>query len=118
MIYSITRQESIAISYLRVLAMVSIVCCHFMQALGNHWAFVFNIGVQVFILMSGFLYGHKQIDGWLIWFQKRFERVYIPFFLFFIALLPLYAVTDRIGFKKILIYLADMQGLLGGGRRY
>ena len=40
--------------------MVSIVTCHFMQSLGNHWAWVFNIGVQVFLLMSGFLYGYMR----------------------------------------------------------
>lgn len=108
------EKESIAIRYMRVLAMCSIVSCHFMQALDNHWAWVFNIGVQVFLLISGFLYGHKHVDNWLQWYRKRFVRIYIPFILFFVAIVPLYTVTERITIKNIVVYIADMQGIWGG----
>lgn len=115
MISSLTKQESVAISYLRVTAMTFIVVCHFMQALASHWAWVFNIGVQIFLLISGFLYGHKHVDNWLNWYKKRFVRIYVPFFLFFVAVLPLYAVTDKISVKQIIVYVANLQGFLGGG---
>ena len=115
---SLTAQESCAISYIRVLAMCSIVLCHFLQALDSNWAWVFNIGVQIFLLISGYLYGHKYIEGWISWFCKRFIRIYVPFALFFIAVLPVYAVSEKITAKQIIVYLLDLQGILGGGKRF
>ena len=111
---SLTAQESCAISYIRVLAMCSIVLCHFLQALDSNWAWVFNIGVQIFLLISGYLYGHKHIEGWISWFGKRFIRIYVPFALFFIAVIPVYAVSGKITAKQIIVYLLDLQGILGG----
>lgn len=114
----LTVQESYAISYIRVLAMSSIVLCHFLQALESNWAWVFNIGVQIFFLISGYLYGHKHIEGWIGWFGKRFIRIYVPFVLFFIAVIPVYAVSEKITAKQIIVYLLDLQGILGGGKRF
>lgn len=115
MTQSLTQQESAAISYLRVAAMTSIVVCHFMQALDNHWAWVFNIGVQVFLLMSGFLYGHKHITGWWQWYRRRFIRIYVPFILFFITIVPLYAVSGQIKAINIFSYIANIQWFMGCG---
>ena len=114
MISALRKQESSAISHLRVLAMLSIVTCHFLQALNNQWAWVLNIGVQIFLFMSGFLYGHKHIDNWLNWFEKRITRVYIPFILFFIAIIPLYAFRGLISVKNIISYIFDLQWFMGG----
>lgn len=112
--HSLTHTESSAISYLRVIAMLSIVACHFMQALGSRWAWVFNIGVQVFLLISGYLYGHKTVNGWGAWFYRRIERIYIPFLLFIIVVVPLYVIKGMITWKQIVIYIADLQGIMGG----
>ncbi len=79
----ITRQESISLTYIRVLAMFSIILCHLFQT--YHlvgWSDIFNMGVQVFFVMSGFLYGHKQIDNWKEWYIKRAKRIYIPYLIF------------------------------------
>ena len=111
---ALSINESHAISYIRVLAMSSIALCHFLQALDSNWAWVFNIGVQIFLLISGYLYGHKHIDGWISWFGKRFIRIYVPFALFFIAVIPVYAVSVKITAKQIVVYLLDLQGILGG----
>ena len=114
----LTFQESYAISYIRVLAMSSIVLCHFLQALESNWAWVFNIGVQIFLLISGYLYGHKYIEGWISWFRKRFIRIYVPFVLFLIAVIPVYAVSGKITAKQIIIYMLDLQGIWGGKRSW
>lgn len=53
---------SIGLSWLRLIATWSIVACHILKANGNHWDYIFNIGVQVFFLLSGYLYGHKFIE--------------------------------------------------------
>lgn len=78
-ISTLTRSQSTAISYLRVLALIMIVSCHFLQKLDNKWAWVLNIGVQIFFLISGYLYGFKQIDNWILWLIKRIRKVYIPY---------------------------------------
>lgn len=107
----LSKHDSIAISYLRVAAMGCIVLCHFLQAWGNYWAWVFNIGVQFFLLISGFLYGHKNIDKWMEWYYGRFKRVYIPYIVFLIAVFPLLAVCRLISMKQVLLYILNLQGL-------
>lgn len=50
---SLTQQESAAISYLRVVAMGSIVFCHFLQALeSNNLIFIFFYIVFYTLLLS------------------------------------------------------------------
>lgn len=78
----ISREESNAISIVRIFAMFSIVICHFFQAYDNWLAFRFNIGVQVFFVLSGYLYGHKEVEQWYPWFIGRFKKLYIPCFLY------------------------------------
>ena len=57
-----------SISCVRLVAMCFIVACHMMQRddfatviFGAHisWAFWFNVGVQMFLFISGFLYGKR-----------------------------------------------------------
>lgn len=67
----ITKTESSILIYIRVMAMISIVACHILQAYNNHWAYVLNIGVQVFLVLSGYLYGHKYIDNWNLFLKKE-----------------------------------------------
>lgn len=112
----ITREESNAISLLRLLAMGSIVCCHLLQAYANKWAYVLNVGVQVFLIMSGYLYGHKKITDWKHWYKKRLEKLYVPYILFVLVMLFLYVMcTDMvISWKNVIVYTADLQGVFGG----
>lgn len=56
--------DSISIRYLRAIAIILIVACHFVQTLGSHWAFVLNVVVEVFFVISGFLFGYKQVNDW------------------------------------------------------
>ncbi len=105
--------ESTCISYLRFLAMLSIVFCHFLQALDNNWAWVFNVGVQIFFLISGYLYGSKTISDWKGYFKKRFLKIYIPFIVFFICVLPFYIGKGLFSIKLSLVYVFNLQGLLG-----
>lgn len=116
----IGQQESIAVSYLRVLALISIVTCHFLQALENHWAWVLNIGVQVFFLISGYLYGHKEIKNWPNWYFKRIKRIYIPFITVVIAFTPFYfyvAGLDIHSLGELVCYITCTQWP-GGGSFY
>lgn len=78
-----TYQESISLTYIRVFAMFSIILCHLFQT--YHlvgWSDIFNMGVQVFFVMSGFLYGYKQIDNWREWYIKRLKGFISPILFF------------------------------------
>ena len=86
----LTDSESKAVVFIRSFSMLAIVACHIFQVYHNQWAFVLNIGVQVFLVLSGFLYGHKQIDNWKDWCLARIRRLYIPMFVFLILVMPLY----------------------------
>lgn len=94
----ISESESIAIKYIRVGSMLAIVICHVLNAYANRWAYVFNIGVQVFLILSGYLYGKKIIPNWKLWSVGRVKRVYVPMFVFLIVVLPFYLIFHREGF--------------------
>lgn len=116
---NITKSQSIAITWLRVFAMMSIVMCHILQTYGNKWAWVLNIGVQVFLAISGYLYGLKNIIDWKLWFYKRFNKLYIPYIIFVIISFILYHffANGLFTIKSLLCYLVDIQWFRGGGKR-
>ena len=94
----ISLSESNAISLLRVIAMGAIVVCHLLQGYDNPYCYLFNIGVQVFLAISGYLYGCKTIHSWKSWFMTRFKKLYVPYLLFFLVCIPFYfwhAVEDN-----------------------
>lgn len=57
--------KEIFISYLRVFAMILILACHIVQEHNNSYinmtAQFLNVGVPIFIIISGYLYGQKEI---------------------------------------------------------
>ena len=57
----INKEHFYSISLLRMVAMLSIVSCHIFQYYGNFLAWWFNVGVQIFLCISGYLYGQKDI---------------------------------------------------------
>ena len=63
----INEYSSRAITIVRVGAMLAIVIHHFLSCYNNMAMHVFNIGVQVFLALSGFLYGNKLITSWTVW---------------------------------------------------
>ena len=114
-----TISESNAIHNLRVFALMLIVSCHICQFYGNRWAWVLNVGVQLFIIISGYLYGQRIVTDWSEWFKRRFLKLYIPYALYLCAVLPLYFIFESsyISIKKVVLYFFDLQGILGGGKR-
>ena len=110
---TISEKESNAIVIIRATAMFSIILCHLFQAYNNYLASVFNIGVQVFLVMSGYLYGKKDITSWQDWYKKRFIKLYIPYFIvaFSVSLLILILNAETIKWYKYIALLINIQGL-------
>ena len=73
-----TRDHTI--SLLRFLSFCSIVVCHFFQYYGHPLAWWFNLGVQIFLVISGYLYGQKGIPADPLTFvKKNFAKILRPY---------------------------------------
>lgn len=59
-----------AVSLIRLLAISAIVVCHLLQYSGSELAWWLNVGVQVFLCISGWLYGGKKIENALGFYKK------------------------------------------------
>ena len=100
--------------------MLAIIICHVLQVYANRWAYVFNIGVQVFLTLSGYLYGKRIISNWKSWSIGRIKRVYVPMFMFLIAVLPFYLFFHKevFSWKAYGLNYLNLQGIpfvMGGG---
>lgn len=52
---------------------------------------IFNIGVQLFFILSGFLVGYKGISRpYAMWYLKRIKRIFVPYWLFLTVLAGVY----------------------------
>lgn len=114
---ALSTSQSNAISIIRVMAMILIVSCHITQGYDQQIAFILNVGVQIFFLLSGFLYGKIEITSITSFLQKRFVKVYIPFIFVVLCCAAIYAIFNVIdvSVEKILMYVFNIQGLIGGG---
>lgn len=79
--------KSNSISVIRCLAMCMIVSCHFMQGLDNELAVWLNIGVQIFLCMSGYLYGRKNIESVMQWYVKQYIKIMKPMWILLTVLI-------------------------------
>ena len=64
--------------------MFMIVICHMFSYYRSELALWFNVGVQVFFVISGFLYGAKDIISPIDYLKRNFRKVLIPYWLFLI----------------------------------
>lgn len=114
---TISKRNS-AISLSRVTGMVFIVLCHTI----GYYEFVpgnsflgqfFNCGVYLFLFISGYLYGGKQIDCFHVWYLKRFLTVSLPAIVIsFFVIVAWILVGQQISLGTFLAYAIDLEGLL------
>lgn len=91
--------------------MLSIIICHIFQELNNELAYWFNVGVQIFVFTSGFLYGSKNIENIRNFYIKRVKRILIPYyaFLFFIFIYYYIFKSEFINLKLTITTLLGLQ---------
>lgn len=101
------------ISVLRVLSMLAICWAHCNWLNTSATSQLLVQGVQVFLLISGILYGKKIIMNKKDWIIERWKKICIPMYLFLIPLSLILYTTEitTISIYQILIYLFDLQGL-------
>lgn len=73
-----------SISLIRTISLVLIISCHITQWFGLEIAWWLNAGVQIFLLISGFLYGQKQFEV-KTFMVKRLKKILIPYYIVYIV---------------------------------
>jgi len=105
-----------AISIIRVLAFLSIITCHIMQYYDCELAWWFNVGVQIFLCISGYLYGKKEIADNLAFYKKQFVKILVPYYIVVVT-----AIIAQLIFARTEISIAHIAkallvcGTLNGG---
>ena len=69
------RDKNPNIGFARFIAMCFIIVCHILQYFGYELAWWLNVGVQMFLFISGFLYGNKNIDDPIIFIRLNFKKI-------------------------------------------
>lgn len=108
--------SSKAISSIRLLAMLMIIVCHIFQGENMVLAWWFNVGVQIFLFMSGFLYGTKNIEAPSVWLKRRFKRIALPYYIFVCCVFLFYLIFARklLSIGGILVNLLFLSGFSTG----
>lgn len=85
------REYDYSISLIRLVATFLIITCHIMQYLALELAWWFNVGVQIFLCMSGFLYGKKdKISDELVFFKNNIIKILVDYYVVIIPIILLF----------------------------
>lgn len=76
----------------RLFAMCMIIACHFMQYYGSALAWWFNVGVQIFFCISGFLYGQKEIPDGFAFVARNFKKILLDYYVYILFCLIPYGI--------------------------
>lgn len=102
-----------SISFVRCLSMIFIVLCHILQYYGDFLAWWFNVGVQIFVFISGFLYGQKLFQPGVSFLIKNIKKILIDYWIFLVT-----ATVIFVGFygypAKNYLYLFFCKGVASG----
>lgn len=85
MIKAVLTDRQTDISCVRLVALILIICCHLTQYYDLEVCQWLNVGVQVFLCISGFLYGQKRITDYSTFLNKRFWKILLPYYLVFLT---------------------------------
>lgn len=107
-----------SVSLVRLIALIFVVVCHIMQYFDFFLCLWFNVGVQMFLCISGYLFGNRKntvdVGGFI---GKRFTRILVDYYLLIIPVLALYFIfkTEYVSMKLAALVLILYDTLDGGG---
>lgn len=84
--------KSAVISLIRLIAMLLIITCHIFQIYSNELCYYFNVGVQIFLIISGYLYSFKTYDSPLNIIIKQFKKILFPYYILLNCILLAYII--------------------------
>ncbi len=110
-----TRNNGII--YLRALATAFIVACHLVNmsdiTIVRFSGHFLDVGVQLFLIISGFLYGQREINSpYLTWIWKRMKKLLVPMYILVLSVIVgNLIIGQNIELKQVLSYAFNIQGL-------
>ena len=90
------NQEDYGISLARTVGVILIISCHVLQFYGNELAWWLNCGVQLFLGLSGFIYGQRKIDDDFGFIKKRFVRILKDYYIYWNFVNYIFIICSRI----------------------
>ena len=108
------RNVDFAITILHVVGMLMIFLCHSMQAEKIYFlSEIFISGVPLFLFVSGFLAGKRDVNNAWHWWIGKAKRLILPASIFVITIYGIYEVTglSRVSTFQWLFTLCNLQGL-------
>ncbi|GEM_PF-3799925 len=105
------------IQIIRIVAMAMVVLCHVVQLFENKYldmsAQFLNVGVYIFIFISGYLYSSKPIKSFFGWPIKKTIKLLIPVFILLIPISISNYIVGTFDFRQLIIHIFNLQGALG-----
>lgn len=100
------KEKFYDITIIRFGAMSFIVICHMLQFYDMNLAWWFNVGVEVFLFMSGYLYGLKRIREPIGWLKHNFIKILTDYWVYIFIISVIYIV-----FAREVLSARDMVGM-------
>lgn len=111
-------EKDASIQIVRIFSMFMIIICHLVQEFNNSLiiktAQFFNVGVFIFLFLSGYLHGKKNIKNTKRWYLKKYVRICFPVYIFMIILFIIQVINKNFDVKYIFIYFFNIQQFTGG----
>ena len=104
--------KNAGISIIRVLAMFSIILTHWCKLAQINDYQLFSIGVEIFLFISGYLYGKKEISNKTLWIKTRIKRLMFPYWMVLILIAGTRLLLEmNISIKNFVLNLFSIQGI-------
>lgn len=107
-------KKNVNIQLIRVLAMFSIILCHIVQIFNNEYIAMtgqfLNIGVYIFLIISGLLYSKKNINAQKF-YHDRVLKILIPMYIFMIPVYILQLFNKTFSVNTFIVYTFNLQGI-------
>lgn len=103
-----------AISTLNIVAMLSVILIHLMPLYNlKEWVYFANTGVALFFLISGYLYGQKNISKWGAFYIKRWKTLMIPIYIGIVTTLLFLSPFrfTKYSFNQYLTHFLNLSGV-------
>lgn len=111
------KERDISISIIRMISTLLIIICHFFQYLNYEIAWWLNVGVQIFLFMSGYLYAKRSFtNNDLSFIKKQFIKILVDYYIVAVPIIALYFLflPNEISFSKAVYFLLTYDNLGGG----